>query len=367
MRKSKILVKGENLQNFLNALSNRKIIVYDIEFKEDALIFNTDYRNVPRILKLYGNSNYKVELVRTPKYENLKDFFKKNIAILITLCIVFVCCFAYSQHIWQYKVYGLENIDEMQIVEALEDSGAIIGVNKKSLDLEKVENAILHNVEDVGLVSVNVVGTSLIVTISEKINNETILDNTKSLVSNYDCVITSIKTNAGTALVKVGDKVVKGQTLIGNYVLDSEGNQIASKAMGEVYADVYYTYNKTYFSTDTVLERSGNTYKYCDLYICGIPILSQSHCNFQYFESEEKSYYLESPLPIKVVEHTLYELIEKSINIDLNDIENLQENAIKLAQEQLKIEEYDNVILDVSNNGDNVTISVSFVINQKII
>lgn len=367
MKKCRILVRGENLQSFLNALSNRKIVLFDVVFEQDSLLFSTNYKNANKILELYSRSNYEISVVKAPKYANIKEFFLKNLGILIAVCFIYVACFAYTNHIWQFKVYGLQNVEYAQVVQAIEDSGVAKGASKASIDTQTIENAILHNIDGVALASVNIVGTTLIVTISEKINNDAVLDNTNPIVSQYDCVITSIKTTAGTALVSVGDRVAKGQTIIANYVIDSQGNHIASKASGQVYADVYHTYNKTYFSKDAVLQRSGKTYTYNDVYICGIPVLSKNKSGFERYEIETSTQYLSSPIPIKVVKHTVYELVEAQVDVNLNDTQALLEQTIELAKEQLNITEADDIITCLSNNGDSITISVSFVTNQKII
>ena len=367
MKKSKISVKGANLQNFLNALQNRKIVVKNIVVSDDNLIFETDFKNTDKIVKLFNNSNYKIAILSSPKYKNNKEFFYKNIGILIALFCVMISCFCYSQHIWQYKIYGNEIVDSNSIIEVLKENGARIGASKNNVDVNNIENALQQNIDNIALSSVNIVGTTLIVTINEKIDNTDLLDNTKAIVSNFDCVITSIKTIAGTALVKVGDKVAKGETLIGNYVVDNLGQTTPSKAVGEVYADVYYNYSKTYFESENVLERSGKTYCYNDINIFGLKIDGKNKSKFSNYEVETKSYYLDSFIPILVTQNKVYELAEKQVNNDLSNIDNLIKNTTELGQKQYNLDEYDNVITNVSKGENNVTISVSFVINKKIV
>ena len=367
MKKSKISVKGANLQNFLNALQNRKIVVKNLVFNDDNLIFETEFKNVDKLVKLFNNSNYEIKILSNPKYKNNKEFILKNLGILIALFFVVVSCLCYSQHIWQYKIYGNDIVDSNSIIEVLKANGAKIGVSKNDIDVNNIENALQQNIDNIALSSINIVGTTLIITINEKIDNTDLLDNTKAIVSNYDCVITSIKTIAGTALVKVGDKVAKGETLIGNYVVDNSGQMTPSKAVGEIYADVYYTYTKTYFESESVLERSGKTYCFNDINILGLKINSKNKSKFSNYEIETKSYYLDSFIPILVTQNKVYELVEKQVNNDLNDIDNLIKNTTELGQKQYNLSEYDNVITNVSKGENNVTISVSFVINKKIV
>ena len=72
MKKCRILVRGENLQSFLNALSNRKIVLFDVVFEQDSLLFSTNYKNANKILELYSRSNYELCVVKAPKYANIK-------------------------------------------------------------------------------------------------------------------------------------------------------------------------------------------------------------------------------------------------------------------------------------------------------
>ncbi len=367
MRKCRISVVGNNFHIFLNALTIRNIVIKNIEYKDDSMIFDTDFKNFDRLKKLFEHSNYQINIIKYPKYSTTKEFFYKNLGVLIALCLVFIALFTYSQSIWQCKIYGNEIVSEDDIISLLNQNGIKKGVSKSSIDIDSIQKLLQNNIEDIALTSVNVVGTTLVITISEKIDNTNILDNTQPIVSDYDCIITSIKTIAGTALVQNGDKVAKGETIIANYVIDNEGNQIPSKAVGEVYADIYYNYTKTYFANEIVLERSGKVYRYNDIEICGLKINGKNNSKFDKYEVETRSYYIQSAIPILVTEHTVYELVETNVENDLSNVENLLESTTNYAKKYYNVCNYDDIITNLSKTEDNVTISISFVVNKKIV
>ena len=149
MKKSKISVKGANLQNFLNALQNRKIVVKNLVFNDDNLIFETEFKNSDKIVKLFNNSNYEIKILNEPKYKNNKEFILKNLGILIALFFVVISCLCYSQHIWQYKIYGNDIVDSNSIIEVLKAKGAKIGVSKNDIDVNNIENALQQNIDNI--------------------------------------------------------------------------------------------------------------------------------------------------------------------------------------------------------------------------
>ena len=367
MKKYKLSVVGNNLQNFVNALINRKIQIYNAQIVDNVLYFEVQSSNVNKILTLFQKSNYEITILKSPLYKTKKEFFIKNLGIILSICLFFISCYTYTQHIWQYRIYGTENIDSNSIIQVLNDNGIKIGLNKRSIDTNNIERILQKNINNIALVSVNIAGSTLVISLSEKIDNTDLLDNTKPIISQYDCVITDIKTISGTPLVKKGDKVTAGQTLIGNYVVDSNGGYTQAKAIGEIYADVFFTYQKTYFKNEEILVRSNNKYVYNDINLFGIDLINKKSSKYKNYELESKVLTINNIFKITITQNTVYELIYTKIENDLNDIDKLTSDTIRLVKQKYSLDKYDDLITDVSKNEDYVTISTSFVVHKKIV
>jgi len=366
MKKCKVAIYGRNLERVINSLLNRNINISKLNFYDDSITLEVSFNDYKKITTLYEKSSYKIQLLYKPEHNSLKELLMKNLGLMLAVVLMFVLTMVYSSSIWQFRIYGTENISQAQVLKVLKSSGIKQGTNKTTIDKEKISSLLVANIDGVALASVNIVGTTLVITISENINNDKLLNNEETICSPYDCKITSIKTISGTALVKVGDKVAKGQTLVGNYITDETGQTTKATAKAEIYADVYMTYTKTFFEQEQVLVKSGKKMNKNQVSLFNFSLSKSPKTPYKHYETQTNIYYLDSPLPIKIKEITYFELIEKSITNDLTNVQLLEQKAIEEAKNQLNISAYDDLTTNLQNLGEKVVISVSFVTNMKI-
>ena len=364
MKKIKFRVVGKKPQNFIQALYNRNIKIYNLVIKENELVCSVDSAHFSAIQALYANSNYKIEIISVPKYLSIKDFFRSSVGFLLALAIVVAGICFYSCRIWQYRIYGLESVEMAQVVAALNEFGATKGAEKSKIDLKHLTNSLIENVDGIALASASIVGTTLVVTISEKIDNSALLSENEPIVAKTACIITKIATTAGTALVQVGDKVAKGQILIANYIVDSNGAQISSKARGQISVKAYYSLSKSYYTNQIKLERTGKKQK-----VISIENDNATACQFQKYEVETKTYYISSIIPLKVTETIYYELVEKKYVIDVEKEEqNLIELTKKETKEKYSIQNFEEELVNINNQSDGgKQITITYVVDENII
>lgn len=364
-KKVKFKVIGRNLHNFVDALYNRNLVLYNLYMQERELTCSVDFETFDYIQKLYGNSNYKIIVLSKPKYRSYKNFLRCNFAIVLALILSAAVLGVYSCRIWQYKVYGLNVVSFETIEQTLANAGVKKGVLKSNVDLKSLANALVQNVDGVALASVNLVGTTLAITISEKIDNTALLSTAAPVVAPNDCVITKIITTSGTALVGVGDKVAKGQTLIANYVENSLGARIPSRASGEIWANVYYSHTKVFGATNYELRRSGRTQKV----FCIENEDACAACKFTQYETQTRSYYLSKTLPIKVIETTYYELEKVEVRVDLDKEENLLIEKTKVeTRKRFLVDNFDEELVSVLIRSDGKKqITVTYIKEESIL
>ena len=363
MKKIKFRVIGKKPQNFINALYNRNIKIYNLRVGVEELTCSIEYCHFKGIQALYANSNYKIEIISAPKFSSFKVFFQNSIGILLALAVVTVCASLYSSRIWQYRIYGLQNVEAKEIVQALNEIGVKKGTTKASIDLKKLPITLIESVDGVALASANIVGTTLVITISEKIDNSALLNGNAPIVAKTTCIITKIVTTSGTALVQVGDKVAKGQTIIANYVVDSNGAHIPSKARGEISFDAYYSFSKTYYEKNTKLERTGKTQR-----VVAIENDKKPLCKFEKFETETKTFYLSKIIPLKVTETKYYELASVQYTIDLeNDEQKLLESTKKEAKSVCNVKDFEQELVNITPTIDGgKQITITYVVRESL-
>lgn len=361
MKAFKLKIQGANLHNLLNTLINRKIKLKKVKFVDDHLLLDTNEFGSKKILSLYEKSSYNIEILQSPATKNNKEFLMRNIGILLSLLLFFLSIFFYGQHIWQFKIYGANLVNKQSIMQLLKENGVLIGAEKSELDFERIEKLLISQ-EGIALASVNIVGSTLIINISEKLNNDIFLNNEEPLVSKYDCIITDIKTISGTPLVKAGDKVLKGQKLVENWVKKENGEIIKSSAIAEITANCFFTYNKTFFSTETILTRSGNQKIVNEVF----GFKSNKKVKYKNYEKQTNVIYLSNILPIKIKQTTYYEMQETTIENNLNDVDSLKTQAVEQAKQNLGIFDYDDLLISCEKNSENANFIITFVVNKKI-
>lgn len=139
--------------------------------------------------------------------------------------------------VWDVRISGALSVPDYLIREALAASGLDIGMAWKNIDTEKVENRLLSDFEELAWVNVNRRGSVAYVRVVEKQgtdDNPEVSNIPSNLVASRDCVIEEISVHSGTAAVKVGDTVRKGEILISGVVTDSEGVTSLCRAEGVV-------------------------------------------------------------------------------------------------------------------------------------
>ena len=332
-----LFLSGYNLERYLNQLSQKNFKFYDVKkinLKESVVeIPVCDEKNVE---KLFKSKNI---IVLQKKYNGLAKlncFFKARFGIFVGIFLCFIFYIISSSLIWKVEVYGNERIETKEIKNVLEQNG--IGVFsplniKSNSDIEKI---ILSNFDEVSMVSVVKKGTTVIVSVKEKVINEEYenLDVGSSVVATSDGIITEIKLISGTPLVKVGDSVKVGDVLVAPYIIDSSGTKIPTIAKANIQATVWVSGQSVFESEKEVKQRTGNFFVQRKMVFLDKEILTtQTEVPYLEYEIEEKEELLSDYLlPINYVTTTYYELETVFVKSSFDEEkENLIDQAKKVA------------------------------------
>lgn len=147
-------------------------------------------------------------------YRRLKH--KKAIAISAffgALLLIFA-----SSLVWDIRIDGNEAITDAELTSALEECGFSVGDLWFGSDRGRVESEVLERLDEISWININRRGTVAYVSVIEKKQSGDLKEEEKegyaNLVASCDCIIEEITVNSGTAVVKPGDVVKKGDVLI---------------------------------------------------------------------------------------------------------------------------------------------------------
>lgn len=193
---------------FSSVFANGSIIVKESDYLKIKGILSgrVDY-SASETLGLYG------------KIKRMRHKCAIAFSIFISIALLFLS----SRVVWDIRVSGNEKIPSSKIVLALSDCGFGVGSSWARTDLSEIETKMQLN-PDYGIswINLNRRGTVCYVTVIEdeakekdEVEQELRYAN---IVASSDCVIEEIRVGRGTAAVKAGDTVKKGDVLIFGFV-----------------------------------------------------------------------------------------------------------------------------------------------------
>ena len=307
----KLTLKGLNVERFINYALKKGIEFRSLKRDGSEMTISVDYNKYKKTIKMA--KAFEIEKVEYTGLAGVCKFFLSHIGVIVGLVLGLAMLFFSLTRVWRIDVIGLERIDKQSIIEILNEMDYNIGSSNFHIDNKQIEDRLLEEFEDISMVSVIHEGCSIIISLKEK-EYEVELDPTFQvpIIAGFDGIIESIDVVQGTPLVKVGDVVSKGDILIAPFTVDSEGNMIKMRAIGDVKASVYVKGSVTYKQGQERLVRSGNVQVLKSLKLFGTEFPSNKKVEYEYYEVEKTESNLSNNflLPFKVIEERYYEMVK---------------------------------------------------------
>ncbi len=182
-----------------------------------------DYKNIRAIARKCGVSLRVKERHGLPF---LLTEYRARFGLLAGAAAFAVIIVIMQSFVWTVEINGLCTVSAVEFAETLEEAGVTVGAFKGSLDLQGIQRKVMQDVEEIGWMSINIIGTKAEVEIKEKDKKPEIQD-TKTpcnIKASTDGIIVSMNTKNGKAVVPVGSAVKKGQLLVSGVVENSLQN-----------------------------------------------------------------------------------------------------------------------------------------------
>ena len=243
----RISVEGYYIERFINICTTSKILIWNLKrVKGVKLFLNVGIKDFYEIIKIAKKLKCKVKIIRKRGMPFIINKYKKRKIFFITLIIITILIGISTNYIWNINIEIEENFEIENIEQDIKDAGLEIGMNKNKIDTQEIINKIRLKRNDVSWIGIELKGTNAIIKIVKAKEAPEIIDEKdySNIVSNKSGIITKIIAQNGTALVKVGDKVEKGQILI-NGIMEGKYTGIRYvHSLGEVEAITKYSKTK---------------------------------------------------------------------------------------------------------------------------
>ena len=243
----RIEVEGYYIERFINICTNNKILIWNLKREKGVKLYlNIGINDFKKISQVARKTNCKVRILRKRGIPFFLNRYKKRKIFVLFLILIVLSIFVSSKYVWSVKISVKDDLKLENIEEDIEALGITKGVKIDKIDTDKVINELRLKRDDIAWVGIDIEGTNIKINIVKADKAPNIIDNSDycNIVASKAGIIKKIIAQNGTAIVKVGDQVQKGDILIAGYMEGKYTDTRYVHSLGEVEAIVSYQKSK---------------------------------------------------------------------------------------------------------------------------
>ena len=353
-------IEGKFPERFLNLASRNGINLWNMNGGKDKLKATAKISDKENIIRFAEKSGTTHTIEKEHGLPYFCKTYKYRLGLLAGLVLGAAMCAYLSGFIWNIQINAPKGINEYEIRSELRELGFYEGIYYKTEDVSRYERLLKLSDDRISWISINIFGTNAVVEISPKQvsdkrnenENKNEQENTVSnLKANADGTVTRIEVQNGTAAVKVGDGVRKGQLLVSGIMEYTNGNNVFADSQGKVYAKTAKTVTLTMPKAYNKITLNENTAQKQEIEFFGIrlPASVNGSPSGDFYKTTEsyRATLLDNDLPIKL--HT-----ENWQGYDYTKTALSPQEAEQLLKNRLKLYEF-----FLQNSGENFIMSES--------
>ena len=217
-----IKVVGFSPERFMNLCSNHHLFLWDIVNHGDYYTMNISLKNFYKLKGFTRKTGTRVVITQRYGLPFLSVRMWRRKIFIAGLVGSLLFWLWMAGFIWAVEVEGNFFITTDMFQDFLVENGIRTGMNKKEVDIEKLEEAIRTKFDIVTWTSAKIEGTKLLIQVREndliqmEAGNADAAETEQGmdLTANKDGVVVSMVTRSGVPLVHIGDEVKKGDICI---------------------------------------------------------------------------------------------------------------------------------------------------------
>jgi len=261
---------------------NKSYITVQVDSVEGEKILNYLWKNNVSVKNIKKNNAFSITLeISVSDYLHLKEAVRKvkgkiNILnrkginffylklstrklLIAGIAVFFIILYYFSNFIWSVDITTDKYLAPLEVRNTLKRYGVMVGSKKNSIDVLKVEENLVADIDEIMWIKVRIEGSRLTVDIVERQEPPKIKEKeyTGDLVAKKSGVINRIYTSAGTPVKVPGTVVDKGEIVVKGQE-GKEGMEFSVKAEGRIYATTFYEEIIQVPLSTTSKRRTGN-------------------------------------------------------------------------------------------------------------
>ncbi len=346
-----IEIEGYFIERFMNICNSQKIFLWNLKRPKTTIMkVNVSIQDFKKLKPIAKKTKCRVKICDKKGIPFFFHRYKKRKIFLILCILAIIAILSLSNFIWNIEITGTNKINKQEIEQLLAENDFKPGKCKIGLSTKGIIDQIRLIREDIAWVGIEIKGTNAIVKIVEADLKPDIIPENEycNIVATKEGMIVKVSAQNGTPVVKEGDIVTKGSTLIGGWLEGKYTGMRYVHAMGEVQAKVWYSEKVKIDLNQTQKEKTGNEEKKYSVKINNFEInLPKGVSKFENYDTIEavKKLRLFSDfyLPIEIHETIYQEYQNKQVSYSMEEAKKIAtEEAMKKLDEQ--IEDKDSIL-----------------------
>ena len=249
----KVRIQGKRIERFVNLCRNRNIVLWQLcwDTNQEILYFRISLKDFYRLRPMARKCKVRPIVVKRYGLPFLLGHMQKRASFCLGVAGCFLLVLFLSTRIWGISVEGQSYHTKESILEYLNSIDIYGGIDSKTLECARLEEQIRQKFNDIGWVSVEKKGSKIYIRVREVLLVEK--DKKKQpghLIAQQNGRVVSIVTRSGTAKVKAGDRVKKGDVLISGAVkIYGDNQELVEKKYVHAEGTVILSVQKNYQDT----------------------------------------------------------------------------------------------------------------------
>jgi similar to stage IV sporulation protein len=347
-------------EKFLNLLWKNGIVAKNIKkVNITTVVLEVKLCDYVEIGKVAKKTDTKIVIVGRSGLSFFLIKIKNRVALLLGVLLFGSIIYYLSTFVWNIEINTEQYISPYELRNQIKGFGVIPGLRKKNIDVYAIENKILRSNDEIMWVKARIEGVKLKVDVKERQSPPIIImDATPcNLIANKEGIVVRVFTTEGTAMVKSGDTIQKGDLLVKGEQ-GKEGSEYTVHAQGEVIAQTFYEetrevplYNKSRIKTWNSISNLYIKIANKKIYLKNSLI---TYANYDKIENNSRF----------IKKEIYYEVEEKNIPVDATVItKQIYSDILRNLDKQVKIIDK---IEDVKKENDKYSIRVLVVAEENI-
>ncbi|MBR6698194.1 MAG: sporulation protein YqfD [Lachnospiraceae bacterium] len=358
-------VKAFSIERFINICKAKKLVLKDLRLNDEGCSFYVDWYEYKKLLPIAEKTTSIITVEQEYGLPSYAKKYLKHKMFFVGILISYILIRVLSLYVWNIEFDGNSKYTDEALLKYLKSTGIKCGKYIYDIDCNAIETKMRIDFNDIIWVSAEIEGTMLRVHIKENTYTKNVVKEYENcdIIADKDGVISKIVTRSGTAMVKAGDSVKKGDILVkGQIEVYNDYKEVEYiryvHADASIKVSTSHEIHETLPITYTGKTYTGNEYKTYSVFVNDRLISGKEKIPYDLYDviTEEKQLHLSKslylPVTISTKTYKEYTLSEEKYDLDTAKrllsarideyFENLEQLGVVIVEKNVTIDIYNN-------------------------